>query len=422
MIELIADRNRFKALRRLFDFLATWEERPRTLTPMAYEWCSAISEAAGQAELAGTRTSREIRAPFPLRAGFSQIGPNIGPSHSDNAFHIRGRLQGSTSGEYLDLHTPLKIAFRLFGSPNDRLPTVELNHTSHHDRVFEVAFSSEDDEVIADAACAWVVGYPSPTGSCARYFAERVGNPRPFSRRLRAVAIHAIGGRTQRPAPGLEVIRSLNRLDACVGDLQYVHSWCWLLMDVIRSPVGANLSSHYWRLLGELQSKGNAFWFGMRDVEVMRSLEEAEDWEKLEVWIAVLWASRASVELTPELVEVVGDATLRLILLRPSALQRFENLPKRVWADSARAGLVEVLDQARVGRLALEAQHPPYVSVHPSPSGSLFLPYPSFLPANWFPPSHLFPFFLLETTLSQIMLRVDVQIVIAKCTRVFFNT
>jgi len=27
----------------------------------------------------------------------------------------------------------------------------------------------------------------------------------------------------------------------------------------------------------------------LRDVEVMRSLEGAEDWEKLEVWMAAVW-------------------------------------------------------------------------------------------------------------------------------------
>ena len=383
-MKLIADGTRFRDIKILFDFLAAWEERPISLTTMAYDWCSAISEAAGQLELAGTHTSQEIWSPFPLEGDFSQFESNSGPPRLNNASHIRGRLQGSTSGEYLDFFTPLKIAFRLVGPAIDRLHPVDLNHTPHHDRVFEVAFSSDDDEVIADAACAWVVGYPSPTGSCVRYFAERVGNPRPFSWRLRGLAIHAIGGRTltQRAEPGLEVVRLLNRLDPCMGDLRCSLPWYALLMDVIHSPVGENLSLHSWRLLDELQWECGVSWFEMRDVEVMRSLEEAEEWEKLEVWIAVMWCSLPWPEPTPEVVEVVGDATLKLILLRPSALQRFENLPERVGSDGTRARLIEVLGQVRVERLALEAEHPPYVSVNSSSS-------PSVLTLSFFPFSQL---------------------------------
>ena len=383
MIELIADRNRFRGLNHLFDFLAAWEERLETLTRMAYEWCSAICEAAGRLELAGTRTSQEIRSPSPLRGDFSQFGSNGGPPRLDNPSHFRGRLQGSTSGEYLNLHAPLKIAFRMFGPSIGRLPIKYLYRTPHDDRVFEVAFSSDDDEVIADAACAWVISCPSPISSCARYFVERVGNPRPFSRRLRGVAIDAIVARTFKrdTTPDSGVVRLLNRLDACVGDLHSIHSWRSLLKDVIRSPAGGNPSSHYRRLLDELQSMGAVSQFEMGDVEVMRSLEEAEDWEKLEVWIA---ATRPSRNPTPVSVEAAGDATLKLILLRPSTLQRFENLLKRTLSDGARAGLVEALDRARFRRLALEAQHPPYVSVCSSP----FLPV---LTPSSFPSSKLVP-------------------------------
>ena len=377
---------------------------------MAYQWCSAISEVAGPLGLDVTRTSRQTRFYTPAWGMLLEI---YGPSRLGDASRVCDRLRGPISWEFPDFHIPLEVAFRRVGPTyNEELRLVDLTHTSHHVRVFEAAFSSDDDDVIADAACAWITLEPRPTGSCARYFAERVENPRPFSPRLRRVSIHAIEDNwlTELTGSGLEVVRLLNRLDYGVGDFRIGCGLEVLLMHVIRSPVGENLSPHYWRLLGELESTQLFYgMFKMRDVEVMKSLEEADDWEKLEVWIAVVWQSLHSAEATPELVEVVGDATLRLILLRASALQRFETLPKRVWADGARAGLVEVLDQARVGRLVLEAQHPPYVSVHPSPSGSLFLPYPSFLPANYFPPSHLFPFFLLETTLSQIMPRVDVQ-------------
>ena len=44
------------------------------------------------------------------------------------------------------------------------------------------------------------------------------------------------------------------------------------------------LSSQYWCLLGSLTSDGAAVgWFTLGDMEVMRSLEGGENWEKLEV-------------------------------------------------------------------------------------------------------------------------------------------
>jgi hypothetical protein len=71
------------------------------------------------------------------------------------------------------------------------------------------------------------------------------------------------------------------------------HVWVRLLAGVICLPAGLeSLSPHYWCLLDKL-SLGTDFCGtpGLRGVEVMRSLEEAEDWEKLEVWMVVVWQS-----------------------------------------------------------------------------------------------------------------------------------
>jgi hypothetical protein len=61
--------------------------------------------------------------------------------------------------------------------------------------------------------------------------------------------------------------------------------------DVLACRTG-NLSPHYWCLLDKLALGTNFSGSpGLQSVEVMRSLEEAEDWEKLEVWIVVVWQS-----------------------------------------------------------------------------------------------------------------------------------
>ena len=58
-----------------------------------------------------------------------------------------------------------------------------------------------------------------------------------------------------------------------------------------------------------------------RGLEVMRSLEEAGDWEKLEIWVAIGWRSPRA-----ESMGEVGRVTLKLLSQRPSALRRFEGI------------------------------------------------------------------------------------------------
>ena len=48
MIEVIADGHDITPVIPLLEFLAAWKERPWYLIQMAYEWCSAISEASGR--------------------------------------------------------------------------------------------------------------------------------------------------------------------------------------------------------------------------------------------------------------------------------------------------------------------------------------------------------------------------------------
>ena len=376
-MEVIADGNYLRGLYWLIYFLDGWKERPISLTPMAYQWCSAISEVDGRLRSDGISIEDADTCVYVCPDDFPQFGSNSGPSRLDDT----SRRLREPESEDLDFLGYLHVAFGQVGSAFDELAKVRLNHTSHHDRVFEAAFSS-DDELIADAACAWLTKSPGP-GLFMHYFAERAENPKPFPPRLRQVVIRVIGD-NRFPDPGLEFVRLLDRLDAGVDDLHRGGRWHRLLVDVIRSPTGENLSSHYWRLLGEMElDKRYIRDFEMRDVEVMRSLEKAEDWEKLEVWTVIVWMSLpASFSQVPESVE---DVTLELLLSRPSALQRFENLPDLRLPDT-KARLGEVLNRARVGRLSSEAQHPitQYGSVHPS----LF---PSVLTPTFFPSSQLVP-------------------------------
>jgi hypothetical protein len=94
--------------------------------------------------------------------------------------------------------------------------------------MLNVAFSSEDDEALADAVTIWIVGGgQTPPGFFACYLAERVGSYRPFSPRLRRVGIHVIEriryGVLE--VSGLETVRLLNRLNVDVDDMVDRHVW-----------------------------------------------------------------------------------------------------------------------------------------------------------------------------------------------------
>jgi hypothetical protein len=369
VMDVVADGNGLQHLNFLLEFLAAWEKRPAFVTPIAYEWCSAVSEAAGRLGL-GELPADPSLEPQPgaryrsqnlARSGalsetaeeeFSHVGPDCDPIRMDDTpDHAHRHPHHPTPLHYGTLlSTILEIGFRLVGPGHD-WSALHLRHTPHHERVFETAFSSDDDEVIADAVSIWIVGGDHvPPVSLARYLAKRVEKHTPFSPRLRQMSIRVIERiwHGELEVSGLETVRLLNRLDVNVADMAKQDIWGQLLVDVIRTPAGLeNMSSHYWRLLGELPLATNSVTPGSRDVEVMRSLETAEDLEKLEVWLAVVWLS-LSESATDPVMEDVKRVTLGLLLRRPSAPPRFEALCERGSLHPSHGiELQRVCDQAR---------------------------------------------------------------------------
>jgi hypothetical protein len=368
------------------EFLAAWKERPVCLAPMTYEWCSAISEAAGNFEWSDRTGMHEDmlqvrnRLQHPafgghsdkLRAAemlFSEVGRHCEPLRSDDTSrHTRGRRQDLTPGDFLDLlPIILEIGFRLV-APGSTQPTLNLDHTPHHNRMFEAVFSSNNDELTADAVSVWVVSRDrAPPGLCARYLTKRLEWDTPFSPRLRWMSIQAIERiwLLQHEMPGLGTVRLLNRLNVDVDDVMEKDVWVEALIGAICLPAGVeSLSSHSWRLLDKLESGKKHRWTpGSRNVEVMRSLEEAEDWEKLEVWMVVVWLSLSGGE-PMSTVKNIEQVTLKLLLQRASALPRFKTLSNRNVLDSWYISeLRGVCSQAQAKQLPSESPPPPYVSV-----------------------------------------------------------
>ena len=371
----ITNKNHHQHLYYLLEYLAAWEERPACLTPMAYQWCLTISKAAGGLGNGGVpiiqprplwhnlghqlesqlghelefqprlglglrlRLGLGLRQPDMvvgeglealssiIEGEFSEVGPGCDAVHLVNtSIYAQGDLFGdliSHNYAYL-LSITFGVGFHL-ATPHHH---ESASHMSHHGWMFETAFSSLDDEVIADAVCAWIAGGDNmPPGLCAQYFVKRVEKDVPFSPRLRQVSICAIEliWHKELEVSGLEMIHLLNYLKVDVDDMGMKDEWQQLLVGVIRSPLGLeSLSSHYWYLLDKVErvyvDPASC------DVEVMRLLEEAEDWEKLEVWMVVVWESLGWFSIQMSMSKDIEKVILKLLSQRPSAIMRFEEL------------------------------------------------------------------------------------------------
>ena len=370
----------------LLEFLAAWEKRPVELTHMAYQWCSAISEEAGRLGFRGRVTDffelsrrqyqeyirhcnrQGLQDLHPFEGGFSEVGLNCDSICLGGASHHNwwGPL-----GENGTLYLTLEIAFRL-AVPDHGQPDLSLSHTPHCDWVFETAFSSYDDDVIADAVCAWAVdAHHIPTKSFVDYLAKRVESCQPFSPRLRQLSMHVIKHIWPREllVSELETVRLLNYLKVDVDDIvkkdnmmgvggmREKDEWVGLLLHVIYSPVGReSLSSHYWHLLDKL-----CFGSGIVQLQhwrksslqndVTTSLEKAQDWEKLETWMAVSWQLLQS---NDPLKEETKQATHRLLSQQPLALPRFEDLceSETIWFEETDQ-LWKICMQVRIDQSSL---------------------------------------------------------------------
>ena len=234
--------------------------------------------------------------------------------------------------------------------------------------MFEAAFSSGDDKTVANAVCVWIVcGDRTPLGSCVRYLVKHVEKGAPISPRLRQVSIHAIEHtwHSELEVSGPEAVFLLNRLNVDADDMVERDEWVQLLVSAICLPPGPeSLSSHYWCLLDKLPLAADFLVAaGSRKMEVLRSLEEAEDWEKLEVWMVVVWQALSSYNTSSSMMEDIEQATLKLLSQRPSAFPRFKDLCLYGFLLHMHKGRLRgVCDQAQAGQSSPESS-PPYVFV-----------------------------------------------------------
>ena len=269
--------------------LTKWDNRPDSLRAIAYEWCSAIC----------------------------------------------GKYPDLEDGEEL-LFLSLKIAFRGLDFRRRWTP-VRLVHAERHQRMVNIVFDSEDDEVIADFLHAWTSNSPShmphkSLGVCAEHLIG-LNRLQSFSPRLRQLVIRSVEliNFQQFEQVGVEEFGVLlDNLNVCVCDVDSRSSWWEFLVYVVRSPEGRRFLPHpYWELMVELVVPRSWAPSDPRDYEreIMVALEEEEQWDALECWSGFVWITRCpKIETIPEDVERV---TLSLFRQRPGASQRLEQLLQR---------------------------------------------------------------------------------------------
>jgi hypothetical protein len=255
--------------------LRGWDNRPQYLAKMAYEWCSVICK----------------------------------------------NRQSCEDWESLVIYS-LEIGFRHL--PLDRQIPVTLNHTDHHRELPDILFKSWKSEAIADLLQAWTTDGVQLLGMCTGYLVS-LHSLLLFSPRLRRLVVRSVEliGRKEFMEEGAEgFIELLNRLHIGVEDIDCPPIWVPIFLDAIQSPEGTrSLSIQSWRLLADL-TVSHSGWSGgsVYGPQVMTSLLEAQEWEKLECWMGVVWMA-----WPPQTDATTGDLERVMVSLfrqRPDAVQK----------------------------------------------------------------------------------------------------
>lgn len=285
--------------------LARLDIHPWCLTEMAYEWCSVICEN------------------YQKLIGWDGL-----------------------------LMLSLKAGFRHFDPQQWEIPH-DLTHTQHHQILANVVIRSGQSEIIADLLHAWTSReeyHNQPCASLSMYMQHLIGvldNHVPFSPRLRSLVIRSVelvGFKGFKEVEVGRFAKLLDQLDVGAEDVGYECDWVQLLLDTIQSPKGAqHLSSQYWELLVELTiSSSWTLGHSTYSPQVMVSLLEAEEWDKLECWIGVVcmrWPQDAN-----KMVEELKGVMVTLFYQRPTAVWKLKQWVEQ-WSQEMDGDVSEPFQQ-----------------------------------------------------------------------------
>ena len=274
--------SRYETIWGLLSALIKLENRPLCLTEMAYEWCPMIWET----------------------------------------FRDRGWL----------LLRPLEIGFRHLDFSNPWV-RANLTHVKHDQNFLNTVFEINEIEAIADLLQALTTKdlYGNPALSSLRSCVGHIVNLHnrvavPFSPRLRRLVIRSIGHLCcegfEEVEPGI-FVGVLNHLHISLKDMDWPYDWTLILMGIIQSTEGVrHLDTQVWGLLMELMTSyprvmGDETTY---DTRVMEFLLGAQEWEKLECWLGVVWM--AWLPEPGDVLEDLKNTTNLLFHQKPDAAQK----------------------------------------------------------------------------------------------------
>ena len=357
VVDAIPVTDRWGHLYELLEQLMEWEERPACLTAMAYQWSLAFCDCIR--DIDHISAGLAVRASYWFEGMIEPYDGRVGTSKREYALECCTLL----------LALSLGVGFR-HGPSGGQMYTPPANEEYHRlmvetmlRRASRGTRSTRKMEVlhvgIEGALHVWASGGHLPTlGSCARYLGGVV-NGHHIPPELRVLLIRAVGSMEYEDLEraGLEVIVDvLSDLDLRSDDMCLGGRWPSLLKPLIRSQCGRErLPLRYWHLLEALvmDDVEPPMMLCQPDVDAMRALEASQDWEKLEVWMRVVWISRLDGWFPPvPIAEDIERVTLSLFQRRPSALSGFAcmKIPfdrsRACLLDSRKAELQQICDRA----------------------------------------------------------------------------
>ena len=238
----------------------------------------------------------------------------------------------------------LEIGFRHL-DPSDRWIRANLTHVEHDQNFVNKVFDINKDEAIGDLLQALTIKDISGNFArtslsfCARHIVDLHNTvTEPFSPRLRRLVIRSVEllcrEGFKEVGPG-SLVDLLNHLCIGIEDMDWPYDWTSILAETIRSTEGVqDLNIQVWELLVEVATSYSRTLAERTayDSHITEFLLEAQEWEKLECWLGVVWMVWHPE--TDDMTEDLQHTTKLLFHQKPDAVQNLSQWLER-WSEAA---------------------------------------------------------------------------------------
>ena len=230
--------------------------------------------------------------------------------------------------------------------------SLNFTRAEYPQELIDTILNGKNSEAIADLICALCVADHScqlAFSVCANYVVDRPNDATgTFPSRLREVVSLCVepGGFGALKYMGrARFVKLLNRLHIGIEDVTVPSrftTWTTILLKIVWSPEGVrHLAIQSWELLANLATSGFSKSTTYKP-DVTASLLEAEEWDKLECWMGVVWmAWSPGPGIT---VKDLEHTTTLLFHHRPGSVDKLTGWMER-WSKECNADVPEAFQQ-----------------------------------------------------------------------------